>query len=62
MLPYARGLRVGAHQTMALIGDTKRAKDEGKSSLVETGLTGPLSVDNHRLPGSLKEPKTVFVR
>ena len=31
---------IGVCRTMALIGDTKQAMSEGKSGLVETGLTG----------------------
>ena len=35
------GPSVGLHRAMALIGDTKQAKSEGKSGPIETGLTRP---------------------
>ena len=35
---------VGIHQVMALIGDAKQAMSEGKSGLVETGLTWLVSM------------------
>ena len=37
----AWGRRVGVRRAMPLIGDARQATSEGKSSQVETGLTGP---------------------
>ena len=39
--PCASGHCVGVRQAMALVGDAMQATSEGKSGLVETGLTGP---------------------